>query len=74
MNIPIEGFDYYLYYMDFPTCTIGGAVMPNDDGTYSIFLNTRLSREAQARALLHELRHIAENDFYNRKDIRQIEK
>lgn len=39
-------------------------VVKNDDGSYSIFLNARLSTNMQREAYLHALSHICCDDFY----------
>lgn len=36
---------------------------PNDDGTYTIVVNDHLSQHRIVQALVHELTHIAGNDF-----------
>lgn len=69
----IENCDYFVRIIPFPVYTIGGMVMPNDDGTFSVYLNSRLSRERQKEALEHELDHIRNNDFYNGKPIQEVE-
>lgn len=46
----------------------------NDDGSYTIFLNSRLNNEAQTDAYLHELGHIIRLDFENsHNDVNIIE-
>ncbi|MDU3215670.1 MAG: ImmA/IrrE family metallo-endopeptidase [Negativicoccus succinicivorans] len=35
----------------------------NEDGTYTIFINSHLSPERRRSAVAHELSHIMENDF-----------
>lgn len=64
---------YFVRIIPFPVDSIGGMVMPNDDGTYMIYLNANLSRERQIIAFRHELAHIANGDFYNDKSIAEIE-
>ena len=70
----IEGVDYYIRVVPFPSWSVGGMVMPNDDGTFSVYLNARLSLERQRQALKHELEHISNGDFYNDRPIESIEK
>ena len=65
--------DFVVRTVDLPP-GIGGVVTPNDDGTFSIYINARLSIERQLAALKHEVKHIAENDFYNGKSIQEIER
>lgn len=73
MAKPIEGADYFVRAVDFPDATTPGAVRPNDDGTYSVYLNTRCSRETQRKALEHERRHISSDDFNNGSPLSEIE-
>lgn len=73
MITAIDGSDFTVRVIDFPDATVGGAVATNDDGTFSIYINSRRSWEAQRESFLHELRHILNDDFYNGKDIREVE-
>ena len=70
----IQGIDYFVYLVPFPVWTCGGFVMPNDDGTYSVYINSLLSEDMQQKALRHELKHIADGDFWNERPIEQIER
>ena len=47
-------------------------VVENPDGTYSIFINSRLNRERQIAAYAHALEHIKKHDF-EKSDANQIE-
>jgi len=38
-------------------------VVKNEDGSYSIFINARLSTNRQREAYLHALQHIYRDDF-----------
>lgn len=58
--------------MDLP-CTIKAFVAMDEDGFNNIYVNSKLSREEQQRAVLHEIRHIARDDFYNDSPIQTIE-
>ena len=49
------------------------AVTPNEDGSYTVFINSRLSTEAQKNAYLHALYHIRNDDF-RPCDVNQMEK
>ena len=51
-----------LQIMDFKN-SIPATSCQNDDGSYSIFINTRLTKERQTDAYLHELSHIMRLDF-----------
>ena len=51
----------------------GGVIAVDEDGFVNIYLNARLSRDAQRRALVHELRHHYRGDLYSDQDIRAVE-
>lgn len=73
MSDPIEGADFFVRLVPFPTEKCGGVITPNDDGTYSIYINSRLDRKRQRKAADHELGHIKGDDFADGKEIEQIE-
>lgn len=71
---PIEGADFFVRVIPFPAgCGCDGAVTPNDDGTFSVYLDARTTAERQRRACDHEVRHIEHDDFYRDAPISQIE-
>ena len=43
---------------------IRGVTVPNDDGTFSIYINASLSAEARREALEHEIYHIRHDHLY----------
>ena len=47
-------------------------LVKNEDDSYTIFLNARLSRESQLKSYYHALRHIIGNDF-GKDNVQQIE-
>lgn len=53
--------------------SIPAAVTINDDGSFSIFLNARLSYERRLEAYLHEMRHIQNQDFYGDMSVEEME-
>ncbi len=61
----IEGADYFLRFVRFPTRANTGAVIPNDDGTYDIYINTQYYTDAGwvRRVVDHEIRHILLGHF-----------
>lgn len=69
----IEGSDYHVRVVPFPVYNVGGMVTPNDDGSFSVYINANLSQQRQKEALKHELEHIEDDDFYNGKPIEGIE-
>ena len=59
----IEGCDYFVHIVDFPVCSCGGSVTPNDDGTYSVYINARLSHAQNRDSMAHEYKHMEHEDF-----------
>lgn len=47
-------------------------LVKNDDDSYTIFLNARLSQESRLKSYCHALKHIAEEDF-NKENVQEIE-
>lgn len=70
----IEGVDYFVRLDDFPVCTCGGLVHPNEDGTFTILLNSRLSRAQNLESLKHECKHILHDDFWRDVPLEVMEK
>ena len=73
MERPVEGIDFFVRYMELPP-KIWAFVHPNDDGTFSVFLDPRRSYSQQKCDLDHEIQHIIRDDFYNGRPIYEIEK
>jgi len=61
----------FTYLVDMPS-GFRGHCNPNPDGSYSIFINAKLSYEMQREVYMHELAHILNNDF-EKTDIDEIE-
>lgn len=68
----LENCDYFIRYKQLPP-GIFAFVTPNDDGTFSIFLDPRRSRDQQLADYEHEVHHIEADDLYNSKPIREVE-
>lgn len=60
----IEGIDYWVRYREFPCTTIFAWAVSLGDGTFDIWLNTRVSEEKQMEGLRHDLKHLEDNHFY----------
>lgn len=60
----IEGIDYWVRRREFPCTTIFAWAVSLGDGTFDIWLNTRVSEEKQREGLLHDLKHLEDNHFY----------
>ena len=63
---------YFVYYLPLPR-TVHGSVRLNDDGTYSIYLNSRDTSEERRRTIEHELRHIEAGHLYSDKPVWKLE-
>lgn len=61
----IEGADYFVRLVPFPPGPIDGAVTPNDDGTFSIYIDSNADDAHRMAALEHELEHIRRDHFYD---------
>lgn len=55
--------DIYVHVIDFDTTKVAETVTYNEDGSYSIFLNARMSQQMQSDAYIHALNHILRLDF-----------
>ncbi len=72
MTLPIEGVDYFIYYMKMPP-KILACVCENEDGTYTMFLDPRRDFLSQIDDYEHELWHIIRDDMHSSKPIYVIE-
>ena len=64
--------DVNVILMDFRETKEREMITENPDGSYTIFINARLSTAAQLSAYRHALSHINGNDF-EKTDVQQIE-
>lgn len=58
--------------MDLPTYKVKGCTTLNEDGSYTIFLNTKFSKSQLDMTYKHELKHILNDDFA-KFDVNEIE-
>ena len=65
--------DYYVRPVPLPR-KVEGVTIPNDDGTFDIYINSSLSRPRQEAALQHELRHLKGEHFYREMPIERMER
>lgn len=65
-------YDIQIRILDFPTTKVTETVTQNADGSYTIFLNSRMTQERQLESYLHAMRHITDNDF-EKTDVQEIE-
>ena len=72
LNNPLLTEDIGVYFLNMDTA-VHEEVHLNTDGSFSIFINVRISHEQQMRAYHHAIKHIMENDF-NKENVDDIEK
>lgn len=60
MRIP----DYFVHVIPLPL-SVRGVTVPNDDGTFSVYINAAYDTETQRSTLEHELSHLARDHFYS---------
>ena len=63
--------DINVQFISMDVC-ISEQVVQNPDGSYTILLNSRLTRETLEKAYLHALEHIQNGDF-EKEDVDEIE-
>ena len=64
--------DVFVRYLNLPV-TVNAVTVVDDDGTYNVYINERLSFFEQKRALKHELCHIRKNHLYNADSVELCE-
>lgn len=65
MNNPLLTETIGVYFIDMAS-RVEEQIILNEDGSFSIFLNSRLSWERQMEAYQHALQHIMRDDFSKR--------
>ena len=58
--------------LDFKTTCGSELVTPNEDGSFTVLINARMSYDTQRKALLHALGHILNDDF-EKENVQEIE-
>lgn len=65
--------DIIVHLIDFPKGKkVHEAVTENSDGSYSVFIDARLSNDGQLREYEHAMKHIESGDF-EKADVQMIE-
>jgi len=55
--------EHYIRLIELPIA-VEGVSVPNNDGSFDIYINSRLSPAMQQAALEHELEHLRREHFY----------
>ena len=61
MSLPIV--DYQIQLIHFSSVSVKEAVVANEDGSYTIFIESTLTREQQQQKFLHAMEHILGDHF-----------
>ena len=56
--------EYFVRYVELPL-KVDGVTIPNNDGTFDIYINALHTEPHQKESLEHELRHIRRDHFYD---------
>lgn len=64
--------DVFIRYLELPIHT-EAVVLPNDDNTFDIYLNSRLCPRKQQEALEHELNHLRMDHLYSEEPVEKNE-
>lgn len=67
----INGYDVNVILLE-DALGVPGSVWSNEDGSYTIFIDSKLCREKQQKVYMHELEHILGNDF-EKLNVNEIE-
>jgi hypothetical protein len=65
--------DTYVRLIPLPV-KVEGVTLPNDDGSFDIYINSRLSPALQQATLEHELRHIRRGHFEAEMPVSRMER
>lgn len=64
-------FDYQIFFMD--GMAVNEVVTENEDGSYTIFINSNLCEEKRLKSIQHAFGHIVKDDF-RKNCVQQIER
>ena len=63
-------FDYHIFFMN--GMNVNEVITENEDGSYTIFVNSNLCESKRLKAISHAFKHIKERDF-EKDDVQEIE-
>ena len=68
MKIP----DHFVRVIELPLA-VKGVTVPNEDGTFSVYINALYDTPTQRKTLEHELEHLARDHFYKAESVARQE-
>lgn len=63
-------FDYQIFFID--GMNVNEVITENEDGSYTIFVNSNLCDSKRLKAISHAFKHIKARDF-EKDDVQEIE-
>ena len=69
----MNDWDIYIRFIPLPP-KVEGITHPNNDGTFSIYINCNACKEQQKLTINHELMHIKKDHFYDYEPVVYNEK
>jgi len=70
----LPNVDYQIQYIKFPTGSVREAVTQNEDNSYTIFIESTITREQQMKEFLHAMKHIIGDDFSKEEFVASLER
>ena len=64
--------EVYVYYIDMP-CSIDSNIVENPDGSFTLYLNSRMTHERNIEGYLHEMFHLQQGDLDGTSNIHDVE-
>lgn len=65
--------EIFVHVIDLKNTKVAETVSHNEDGSYSIFLNARMSQQKRCDAYIHALKHILQDDFEKHISANELE-
>lgn len=66
--------NYQIKYLNLPITVKGFTLYDGADDYYTIVLNCKYSYDSMRQTFLHEIKHIARDDFHSNKSTAEIER
>lgn len=70
--ISYSNYDVHIYYVDMP-CSVASNIVENPDGSFTLYLNSRMTYERNIKGYLHEIKHLKNDDLNNCYNIQHTE-
>ena len=64
--------EIFCRYANLPS-KINAVTVIDENGDYNVYVNVKLSTEAQKQAFRHEVKHIKKNHFFQNKPVKECE-